>query len=169
MCSTPLALINGVLNAETGCNCSTSWNPTAMAMINSNAATSVFGAAAAAPLIATGGTNHQLNLTLVAASPLYCPFPSSAARFFDIFPLYYTQPGVYFLNINTLLTNSENNSIFLLSAAGSTIPLDFNTLVRAWSLGSGWVVYAGVGILPEDQVFGSSSSSPSSTDQMVRN
>ncbi len=28
-------------------------------------------------------------------------------------------------------------------------------MVKAWRLGEGWVIYAGVGILPEDRVFAS--------------
>jgi len=44
--------------------------------------------------------------------------------------------------------------------SGLTTPLDFNSLVRAWSLGAGWIVYAGAGILPQDRVFGQGKNPP---------
>ena len=58
-------------------------------MLNSSAAIAVFGAAAAAPLIAVAGADYQLSLSMVAASPLYCP-PDGPAdpAFFDIYPVY---------------------------------------------------------------------------------
>ena len=52
---------------------------------------SVFGAAAAAPLIAAAGVDYKLSLSLVAASPLYCPPGGPApAPFFDIYPVFDT-------------------------------------------------------------------------------
>ena len=45
-------------------------------------------------------------------------------------------------------------SLRFLLFAGSTVPLPSTALVRAWSMGSGWVIYVGAGILPEDRVFG---------------
>lgn len=133
VCSTPLALINGVLDEDTGCSCSSGAGKrqSASAILNSSAAMSVFGAAAAAPLIAAAGVDYKLSLSLVAASPLYCPPGGPApAPFFDIYPVFDT------------------------TQYSSTVPLSSTALVKAWSLGSGWVIYVGAGILPEDRVFG---------------
>jgi hypothetical protein len=95
VCSAPLDLINGVLNADTGCRCSTTWVGSAAGMINTTAAVAVFGANASDALISVRGGNYQLSLSLVAASPMYCPSSSlAAARFFNIFPLHYTSFGV---------------------------------------------------------------------------
>lgn len=72
-------------------------------MLNSSAAMAVFGAAAAVPLIAAAGADYQLSLSLVAASPMYCPTDDPAPTpFFDIYPVYDVQYGESYASVVTV-------------------------------------------------------------------